>query len=72
MGKKIREKRAVATWNVGIRLSICLQTDENQEIQPVSRWPAGRSQDLPVRNDFYPAVRIATDENTTTCLSLYG
>jgi len=32
----LHEKHVVATWNVGNRLSICLQTQGNQE-KPVSR-----------------------------------
>ena len=34
----LHEKHVVATWNVGNHLSICLQTQGNQE-KPVSRWP---------------------------------
>ena len=34
----LHEKPVVATWNLGNHLSICLQTQENQE-KPVSRWP---------------------------------
>jgi len=38
------EKHEVAAWNVGNHLSICLQTQWNQE-KPVSRWPvAGPSE----------------------------
>jgi len=33
----LREKHVVATWNLGNHLSICLQTQKNQE-KPVSRW----------------------------------
>ena len=40
----LHEKHVVATWNVGNRLSICSQTQGNQE-KPVSRWPvAGPSE----------------------------
>ena len=40
----LHEKHVVATWNVGNRLSICLQTQGNRE-KPVSRWPvAGPSE----------------------------
>jgi hypothetical protein len=40
----LHEKLVVATWNLGNHLSICLQTQENQE-QPVSIWPvAGPSE----------------------------
>ena len=40
----LHEKHVVATWNFGNYLSICLQTQENQE-KPVSRWPvAGPSE----------------------------
>ena len=40
----VHEKHVVATWNLGNHLSICLQTQGNQE-NPVSRWPvAGRSE----------------------------
>ena len=39
----LHEKHVVATWNLGNRLSTCLQTQGNQE-KPVSRWPvAGTS-----------------------------
>ena len=34
----LHEKHVVATWNVGNRRSICLETQGNQE-KPVSRWP---------------------------------
>jgi len=34
----LHEKHVVATWNVGNHLSICLQTQGNQE-KPVLRWP---------------------------------
>ena len=34
----LHEKHVVATWNLGNHLSICLQTQGNQE-KPVSRWP---------------------------------
>ena len=33
----LHEKHVVATWNLGNHLSICLQTQGNQE-KPVSRW----------------------------------
>ena len=33
----LQEKHVVATWNLGNRLSICLETQGNQE-KPVSRW----------------------------------
>ena len=33
----LHEKHLVATWNLGNHLSICFQTQENQE-KPVSRW----------------------------------
>ena len=40
----LHEKHVVATWNLGNHLSICLQTQGNQE-NPVSRWPvAGPSE----------------------------
>ena len=40
----LHEKHVVATWNLGNHLSICLQTQGNQE-KPVSRWPvAGPSE----------------------------
>jgi len=40
----LHEKHVVATWNFGSHLSICLQTQGNQE-KPVSRWPvAGPSE----------------------------
>jgi len=40
----LHEKHVVATWNLGNHLSICLQTQENQE-KPVSTWPvAGPSE----------------------------
>jgi len=40
----LHEKHVVATWNLGDHLSICLQTQGNQE-KPVSRWPvAGPSE----------------------------
>ena len=40
----LHEKRVVATWNLGNHLSICLETQGNQE-KPVSRWPvAGPSE----------------------------
>ena len=40
----IHEKHVVATWNVGNRLSVCLQAQGNRE-KPVSRWPvAGPSE----------------------------
>jgi hypothetical protein len=32
------EKHAVATWNLGNHLSICVKTQGNQE-KPVPRWP---------------------------------
>jgi len=70
-GENIFDMHAVATWHLGNHLSICLQTEENKVIQPVSRWPAS-SRTFRLRNDFYPAVRIAKDDNTTTCLSLYS
>ena len=34
----LHEKHVVATWNVGNRLSICLQAQGNRE-KAVSRWP---------------------------------
>jgi len=34
----IHEKHVVATWNVGNRLSVCLQAQSNRE-KHVSRWP---------------------------------
>ena len=34
----MRSMYVVATWNLGNHLSICLQTQGNQE-KPVSRWP---------------------------------
>jgi len=34
----LHEKHVVATWNLGNLLSICLQTQGNQE-KPVSKWP---------------------------------
>jgi len=40
----LHKKHVVATWNPGNNLSICLQTQGNQEY-PVSRWPvAGPSE----------------------------
>jgi len=33
----LHEKHVEATWNLGNHLSICLQTQGNQE-KPVSRW----------------------------------
>ena len=40
----LHEKHVVATWNLGNHLSICLQTQGNQE-KPVSKWPvAGTSE----------------------------
>jgi hypothetical protein len=39
----LQEKHAVATWNIGSHLSIRLNKAENQENQPVLRWPAARS-----------------------------
>jgi len=33
----LHKKHVVATWNLGNHLSICLQTQGNQE-KPVSRW----------------------------------
>ena len=40
----LHEKHVVATWNLGNHLSICLQTQGNQE-KNVSRWPvAGPSE----------------------------
>jgi len=33
----LHEKHVVASWNLGNHLSICLQTQGNQE-KPVSRW----------------------------------
>ena len=34
----LHEKHVVATWNLGNHLSICFETQGNQE-KPVSRWP---------------------------------
>ena len=34
----LNKKHVVATWNLGNHLSICLQTQGNQE-KPVWRWP---------------------------------
>ena len=34
----LHEKHVVATWSLGNHLSICLQTQGNQE-KPMSRWP---------------------------------
>ena len=34
----LHEKHVVATWNIESHLSICLETQGNQE-KPVSRWP---------------------------------
>lgn len=39
----LHEKHAVATWNLGSHLNICLNIAENQENQPVLRWPSGWS-----------------------------
>jgi len=40
----LHEKHVVATWSLGSHLSVCLQTQGNQE-KPVSRWPvAGPSE----------------------------
>jgi hypothetical protein len=38
----LHEKHVVATWNPWNHLSICLQTQGNQE-KPVSRWPVAGS-----------------------------
>ena len=34
----LHEEHVVATWNFGNHLSICLQTQGDQE-KPVSKWP---------------------------------
>ena len=35
---ELNEKQVVATWKLGIHLSVRLQAQGNQE-KPVSRWP---------------------------------
>ena len=54
----LHEKRVVATWNLGNHLSICLQTQGNQE-KPVSRWPvAGPSEYWLIASS--PASKVET------------
>ena len=51
------EKHVVATWNLGKHLSICLQTQGNQE-KPVSRWPvAGHGRSRSASRDLYPFTK---------------
>jgi hypothetical protein len=59
----LHEKHVVATWNLGNNLSICLQTQGNQE-KPVSRWPvAGPSE--------YWLIASSTASKVKTSYRLY-
>jgi len=55
----LHEKHVLATWNLGNHLSICLQTQGNQE-KPVSRWPvAGPSEYWLIASSPASKVQIA-------------
>ena len=52
----LHEKHAVATWSLGNRISICLQTQGNQA-KPVSRWQvAGPVASSPSSNVYRAAT----------------
>jgi len=60
----LHEKHVVATWNLGNHLSICLQTQGNQE-KPVSRWPvAGPSEYWLLASSPTPKLKTAIHTHT--------
>ena len=64
----LHEKQVVATWNLGNHLSICLETQGNQE-KPVSRWPvAGPSGYLLLASSLASKVKKTAIDTSEPCL----
>ena len=58
-----REKHVVATWNIGNRLSVCLQAQGNQE-NPVSKWPVAGPSEYWLLPSSQPVKKQCTHSTT--------